>query len=263
MRSGGIFSSRDGRFVFFFRGLAGLLPLSRLNLIGIDTHDDYRLFDLTGNEFGYGLIPDLAMENSIQHTWGPENMNCILAPKEGTDVLFFQAKYNDWTVYRSYQAFMLNLDFPLAALPVTSFDPQTQEGWIDNLVADQTANFIAFSRSDRVLDSPSIGAYEKIYVVDLAKGAYNRDLTELYPNHNRASIDGSFRFLPSPSPETPPELIFGSGKGGNDLFANNPPEARLWLYPLENVADPSAATVSYPLTERQTLLLFNVLPYDG
>ena len=84
-----------------------------------------------------------------------------------------------------------------------------------------------------------------------------------YPNYDRASIDGSFYFLSSPSPETPGELIYGMGLVGNKNYADNPPEARIWLYPLEGVSDPSKTSISYPLTERDVFLMFNALPYDG
>jgi hypothetical protein len=38
---------------------------------------------------------------------------------------------------------------------------------------------------------------------------------------------------------------------------------RLWLYPLERVADPQVPTKAYPLTEEGLHLLLNAIPLDG
>jgi hypothetical protein len=187
-------------------------------------------------------------------------MNLIFVPTENTDLLFFTSMYEEYRLTKSNQVFMVNLNFPLTAIPVTSFDVQVP-GIIDNLVADSSGKYIAFSRSSQGDIKGTEGAYEKIYVVDLSNGAYIRDLTIDFPGFDRASIDGSFRFIPSPSPETPGELIYGMGQGGNNAFADNPPNARIWLYPLEGVADPTKPFKAYPLTEKGVLLMFNALPY--
>ena len=84
-----------------------------------------------------------------------------------------------------------------------------------------------------------------------------------YANFFAASIDGYFRLLPSASTETPAELIYGMGFGGSADQADNPTQARIWLFPLDNVSNPSVDAVSYPLTEEDLFLLFNALPYDG
>jgi hypothetical protein len=153
------------------------------------------------------------------------------------------------------------MNHPLAAFPVTSFDVISKKGVIDNLVGDSTGSFIAFSRSN--ISNGTFGDNEKIFTVDLTHGAYTRDLTEMYPNYDRASIDGSFRFLHSTAPDTAPVLIYGMGIGGDNEEADNPSKARLWVYPLDNVANPGVETISYPLTIERQHLLFSALPYDG
>ena len=254
LRPAGLLPSRDGKYLFFFRG-HGWNP--KLNLVGLDLTQDFKVFDLTGSEFSAGFIPDLAMDTGggLYQYRGPAFQNVILAPLENSDALFFTAKYFEHKQKRSQQIFMLNTSFPLAAFPVTSFDPLLEEGIIDNLAADETGQFIAFSRSNQFQTNYSHGAFEKVFVVDLAHGAYMRDLTPNKP-YNAASVDGSFRFVPSPSADTPAGFIYGVGAGGNKNFTDNPPLSRIWLYPLEGVSDSSLPSISYPLTEEGQHLLF-------
>ncbi len=266
VRPCGLFPSPDGRYIFFFRGETGSgnVGTKTTNLVGVDTLNNYSLFDLTGSEFNNGIIPATNTEchEIVRDFWGPETMNIFRFPFNGSEMLFFSMRYASPANNHSQQVFMVNMDFPIAAMPVTSF-ASNENGLIDNFIADKTCSYIAFSRSDRLNYTGEEGAYEKIFIVDLS-GAYMRDLTEdtVYSDYTAASVDGSFRFLSSASSNIPGELIFGMGFGDDTAQADNPEEARLWLYPVQGVSEPTMPSTSYPLTEEGQVLLFNALEYD-
>jgi hypothetical protein len=235
----------------------------KLNLVGVDVLSNFTIFDLTGDEFSNGFIPNLDHETitSSGYRWGPEQMSMVLIPTATTDLFFFTSKYQSVPTNKSYQVFMVNMAFPIAAFPVTSYDT-SYEGLVDNITADSTGTYLAYSRSD-IVDTGSYleGGYENLYVVDLSQGAFARELSEDYAPHSRASIDGSFRFIPALTPSDPPQFVFGMGQGGSALLADNPKKARLWLFPLESVSNLNVRPL--PLTEEDLFLLFNAKPYDG
>jgi len=259
VRPAGLFPSKDGKYVFIFRATA---QFAECDLVGIDTTDNFRMFDLTGNEFGTGYIPSLATERRKigfpLYPIGPEWARLVRQYVDDTEMFFFTAMYNHEYMDQKYQVFMVNIDFPVAAFPVTSF---STKGLINNMVVDTTGNFLAFSRSDRIAHDGTEGAYEKIYIVDINHGAYTRDLTPT-SNWNMASIDGSFLFIESSGPGKPIEFVYGVGPGGVNNLANNPPASRLWLFPVESLYIPAIPTISYPLTKEGVYLPLSALPFN-
>lgn len=260
VRPSGLFSSSDGRYIFFLRAWSGSPSPpedKRVNIVGIDTQNDFTLFDVSGPEFSQGIWPEMDYEKNGDHVWGAEALNMIIMPGASTDKLFFTAKYLEGTK-DNYQVFGVNLDLPTGVYPLTFFD---SAGMIDNMVCDPSMNYVAFARSDRIYRDWSEGAFEDIYIVDINQGFFMKNLTESYPEATRASVDGSFRFISSPLPSIPTQFIYGMGQGGGNVVnANNPPQARIWLYPIG--ADSNHSMPSYPLTEESRIMLFNVLPWE-
>jgi hypothetical protein len=265
IRPYGLFPSRDGRYLFYFRANWTLYGQGKkVNLLGIDIQNDFTLFDLSGSDYSHGITPDLDNEadQTKPYYWGPETQNLVLTRAGNTDLLFFTAKYQNLPEKFIHEVFMVNMDFPIAAIPITSFtygSPQ-QAGLIDNLAVDSTGTYVAFSRSNEVKKDWTEGAWENLYVIDLSQGAFMKELTVDYAPYTRASVDGSFRFIPSTSTKTPVQLIYGMGPGGNLLQADNPKGARMWLYPIEDLANPKLP--SYPLTEASQILFFGAQPMD-
>lgn len=270
VRPCGIFSSKDKRFIFFLRARQKLdADYQLLNMVGIDTADDFALFDLSGNEFSQGIWPEMDVEKvqfNVDHYWGAEALSMIIMPGEYTDRLFFTCKYRTSYNQSAYQLFSLNLDSPANVIPMTFFkygSSDKQPGMIDNIVSDPLGLYLGFSRANTVNMDWTEGGYEDIFVIDVAGGFHTRNLTSeslQEPLCETASVDGSLRFIHSESEIIPTQFIYGCGPGGADHLANNPPRARLWLYPVG--ADLNHELPSYPLTEESSILLFDAAPWE-
>jgi hypothetical protein len=262
----GMILSDDGKYMFFFRAWSGIIfdtanTRKKVNLIGVDIENDFALIDLSGDEFSQGYMPALDYEDnsSKDYWWGAEAFNVLIVPgvAGGAQKMFFSNKYYAKQETKAHQVFMANMTNPTVAYPVTNFDIG-EKSIIDNLAVDPTGSYVAFSRSNDIFLDWTEGAFEDIYIVDLTQGMLSRNLTYMYPPNTRASIDGSLLFLPSGSPEVPLQLIYGIAEGGIANQANNPKDARLWLFPLLPYEVPDLDPL--PLTEQAQYLVMNVLP---
>jgi hypothetical protein len=234
--------------MYFFRGNDSAANGIK-NLVGVDLQNDYEIFGLTGNEFdGLNFVGNIAQAQGNE----AEAMNLFYSPSTNLDFLYFTAKLLN-APQQSYQVFMLDMDHPFSALQVTRFN-NSQVGIIDNLVASDDALMLAFSRGSNASFPDQT---ENIYVVDLNSYGFTRNLTPPDSPSNAATVDGSLHFIPGnttpPDPRTP-QLIYAYGPQAGG--ANNPFPARVWAFPLINIATGLPST-SYPLTANGSVFVYN------
>ncbi|MFH1998751.1 MAG: hypothetical protein ABIK28_03675, partial [Planctomycetota bacterium] len=150
VRPCGIFPSKDGRYIFFFRSFAtGYGGQSqRINLVGIDVLDHCTLFDVSGSEFSQGIWPEMNYQlYGGSYYWGVEAFSMIIMPGDYSDKMYFTLEYYVAASPDAYQVFGVNLDLPTGVFPITFF---SGTGMVDNIVSDSTGNYVAFSRSNVV-----------------------------------------------------------------------------------------------------------------